>query len=145
MRLRMEKYGEAGDFGAPNGDLFIEISVLPHARFTRFDDNLETYIDISPVQAVLGTSIEIETIDKRHIDVKSPRGVQNNTALRIPGEGVKRRGHPGDLLVRIRIVTPKEVSNEERGYYEKILEIEQKNKGKKGIFSGFIGKKKDRK
>ncbi len=145
MRLRMEKYGEAGDFGAPNGDLFIEISVLPHARFTRFDDNLETYIDISPVQAVLGTLIEIETIDKRHIDVKSPRGVQNNTALRIPGEGVKRRGHPGDLLVRVRIVTPKQVSNEEREHYEKILEIEQKNKGKKGIFSGFMGKKKDRK
>jgi len=145
MRLRMEGYGEAGDFGAPNGDLFIEVYVQPHERFTRDGDTLETMIEISPAQAVMGTTIEIETIDKRHIEMKVPAGVQFNTALRIPGEGVKRRGHPGELLVRVKIVTPRQPGSEEKELYEKILAIEGKHGGKKGFFSGFMGKKKEKK
>jgi molecular chaperone DnaJ len=144
MRLRMEGYGEAGDYGAPNGDLFIEIYVMPHDRFIRAGDNLETIIEITPVQAVLGTSIDIETIDKRHIDLKIPAGVQYNTALKIGGEGIKRRGKPGDLLVRVKIVTPKSVSHEEKELYQKISELEGKgNSG--GFFSNLMGGKKKNK
>jgi len=142
MRLRMEGYGEAGDYGAPNGDLFIEVHIQPHERFTRDGDNLSTSIEVTPAQAVLGTSIEIETIDKRHIELKVPAGVQPGTALRVAGEGVKRRGHPGDLMVRVRIVTPRSISAEEKELYGKILEIEGKGKEKKGFFSGFMNKKK---
>lgn len=145
MRLRMEGYGEAGDFGAQNGDLFIEVYVQPHERFTRDGDTLETIIEISPAQAVMGTTIEIETIDKRHIELNVPSGVQYNTALRVSGEGVKRRGHPGDLLVRVKIVTPRQPGSEEKELYEKILAIEGKHGGKKGFFSGFMGKKKEKK
>lgn len=145
MQLRMEGYGEAGDYGAPNGNLYIEVYVQPHERFIRSGDNLETYIEISPAQAVLGSSVEIETIDKRRIDLKIPPGIQYNTALRIPGEGIKRRGHPGDLMVRIRIITPKSIKNEEKELYTRILELEGKSIGKKGFFSGIMGKKKDKK
>ena len=145
MRLRMEGYGEAGDFGAPNGDLFIEVYVQPHERFTRVGDNLETTIEISPAQAVLGTSVEIETIDKRHIDLRVPAGVQFNTALKIGGEGVKRRGHHGDLLVRVKIVTPKSLSNEQKELYAKLAELEGANSGSGGFFSGIMGKKKGKK
>ena len=145
MRLRMEGYGEAGDYGAPSGDLFIEVIVQPHDRFIRSGDNLETLIEISPAQAVLGSVMEIETIDKRHIEVRIPSGIQHNTALRIAGEGVKRRGHFGDLLVRVKIVTPKQVTGEEKDLYKKILELESRNDHKKGFFSGFMGKKKGKK
>jgi molecular chaperone DnaJ len=141
MRLRMEGYGEAGDYGAHNGDLFIEVYVLPHERFTRTGDTLETTIEISPAQAVLGTTVEIETIDKRHIDLKIPAGVQFNTALKIGGEGVKRRGKPGDLLVRVKIVTPKSVSNEQKELYQKIAELEGKSSSG-GFFSNLMGGKK---
>jgi len=145
MRLRMEGYGEAGDYGAANGDLFIEVYVQSHDRFVRSGDNLETTIEISPAQAVLGTSMEIETIDKRHIDLKVPAGIQYNTALKIGGEGVKRRGHPGDLLVRVKIVTPKSLSNEQKELYQKLAEIEGHSTGGGGFFSGFMGKKKGKK
>jgi molecular chaperone DnaJ len=137
----MEGYGEAGDYGAHNGDLFIEVYVLPHDRFTRSGDNLETVIEISPAQAVLGTSVDIETIDKRHIDLKVPAGVQYNTALKIGGEGVKRRGKPGDLLVRVKIVTPRSVSNEQKELYHKIAELEGKSSNS-GFFSSIMGGKK---
>jgi molecular chaperone DnaJ len=142
MRLRIEGYGEAGDYGAPNGDLFIEVYVQPHDRFTRSGDNLEITVEITPAQAVLGTQMEIETIDKRHLDLKVPPGVQFNTALKIGGEGVKRRGKPGDLLVRVRVVTPRSVSNEQKELYQKIAELEGKSSGGGGFFSGIMGGKK---
>jgi molecular chaperone DnaJ len=143
MRLRMEGYGEAGDTGAPSGDLFIEVHVRAHSRFVRSGDTLETTLEISPAQAVLGSSETIETIDKKHVDLTIPAGVQHNTALKIPGEGVKRRGKPVDLLVRLKIVIPKSVPHEQREFYQKILEAEGKKTGdsKKGIFSGLRGKK----
>lgn len=143
MRLRMEGYGEAGDTGAPSGDLFIEVHVRAHNRFIRTGDTLETTLEISPAQAVLGSSETIETIDNKHVDLSIPAGVQHNTALKIPAEGVKRRGKPGDLLVRLKIVVPKSVPPEQREFYQKILEAEGKKAGssKKGIFSGLRGKK----
>ena len=130
MRLRMEGYGEAGDYGAANGDFFIEVYVQPHDRFVAGSgDNLETVIEISPAQAVIGTTTEIETIDKRHIDLNVPAGIQFGTALKIGGEGVKRRGKHGDLLVRVKIVTPKSVSGEQKELYQKAAELEGKSSG----------------
>ena len=152
MRLRVEGYGEAGDYGAPNGDLYIEVHVLPHERFARLGDNLETMVEISPAQAVLGSTVEVKTIDGRTVELKVPSGVQHNTALRIPGEGVKRRGRPGDLLVRVRIVVPRRLSDEEREHYARLLELEGKagphtEKKSGGILSDISdllgGKKKD--
>jgi len=145
MRLRMEGYGEAGDYGAANGDLFLEVYVQPHDRFVRTGDNLETMIEISPAQAVLGTQVDIETIDKRHIDLKVPAGIQYNTALKIAGEGVKRRGRPGDLLVRVKIITPRNISAEQKDLYQKLAELEGKGSGVGSFFSGIMGKKKTKK
>lgn len=143
MRLRMEGYGEGGDPGAPNGDLYIEMYVKKHPVFSRHGDHIEMTVEISPAQAVLGSKIEVGTVDKRKVDVTVPPGVQFNTALKISGEGVRRRGRPGDLLVRVKITTPRHISDEEREMYEKILEIEKKSNktDKKGFFHSFMGKK----
>jgi molecular chaperone DnaJ len=140
MRLRMEGYGEAGDYGASNGDLFIEIHVKPHPRFARSGDTLETVIGITPAQAVVGSVVDVETIDHRHVELRIPAGIQYNTGLKVPGEGVKRRGKPGDLLVRVRIMVPKHVAAEERELYERILDLEGKkaSETKKGFFSGLF-------
>jgi molecular chaperone DnaJ len=141
MRLRLEGYGEAGDYGARNGDLFIEVSVRPHDRFVRHGDTLETTAEITPAQAVIGSEIEIETIEKKKLALNIPAGIQHDTALKIPGEGVRRRGRPGDLLVRVKVRIPKHVSEEAKELYGKILEIEGSKSGKKkGFFSGLKGK-----
>jgi len=142
MRLRMEGYGEAGDYGAPKGDLFIEVHVRSHDRFSRHGDNLETVIDISPAQAVAGSAVDVETIGGKQVELTIPAGIQHDTALKIPGEGVRRRGRPGDLLVRVKIRVPKQPSPEIRDLYKKILELEGKKAGeaKKGFFAGFKGK-----
>lgn len=149
MRLRIEGYGEAGEYGAPSGDLYIEVHVAAHDRFVRHGDNLETVLDLTPAQAVLGSTVDVRTIDGRTVELKVPAGVQYNTALRVPGEGVKRRGRPGDLLVRVRITVPRHLSDEEREAYARILELEGKAAPpdqKKGFFSDLSdllgGKKK---
>ena len=72
------------DYGAPNGDLFIEMHVLTNKRFERMGDNLETTVEISPTLAVLGTTVEIETIDKRHIDLKIPANPGQHRARGLP-------------------------------------------------------------
>jgi len=141
MRLRLEGYGEAGDIGAPNGDLFIEVSVKPDERFVRKGDNLETAAEITPAQAVMGSEIEIETIGKKKVVLTIPPGIQHDTALKIPGEGVRRRGRPGDLLVRVKLRIPRQIPPEAKELYEKILEIEGAKSGhKKGFLSGLMGK-----
>lgn len=143
MRLRMEGYGEAGDAGAPNGDLFIEMHVAPNSVFTRIGDNLEISAEITPAQAVMGSSITIKTIDGRKIDLKVPTGVQYNMALKISGEGIHRRGRPGDLLVRMKIVVPKHLGSQEKELYEQILELEgnkESGQGSKGFFKDLKDK-----
>lgn len=124
MRLRMEGYGEAGDYGARNGDLYIEIYVVSNPKFDREDDNLVTQYEISPAQAVLGCEVEIETIDKKTVILKIPTGITYGTRLRVAGEGVRRRGNYGNLLVRIVIATPKKISSAEKELYEKLLQAE---------------------
>ena len=144
MRLRMEGYGEAGDPGAPSGDLYIEVYVVSNPMFDREGDNLVTQYEITPAQAVLGCEVEIETIDKKKVALKVPAGINYGTRLRIQGEGVRRRGNYGSLLVRIIIATPKKISAKERELYEKIIAIEngalsedepkEKDKKKRGFF-----------
>lgn len=139
MRLRMEGYGEAGDFGAPNGDLYIEVYVVSNPKFDREGDNLITQYEISPAQAVLGCEVEIETIDKKRVALKVPAGIAYGTRLRIQGEGVRRRGNYGNLLVRIVISIPKKISSREKELYEKLVELES------GVEPSSEGKEKDKK
>jgi molecular chaperone DnaJ len=92
----------------------------------------------------VGSLVNVETIEKKTVELTIPAGIQHNTALKIPGEGVRRRGKPGDLLVRVRVAIPKQLNPEIKGLYEKILELEghQMSDSKKGgFFSGFMGKK----
>ncbi|MDV2481984.1 molecular chaperone DnaJ [Methanoculleus sp. Wushi-C6] len=136
MRLRMEGYGDAGEYGAPAGDLYIEISVSQHRSFTRRGDDLETTIDITPAQATLGSEVEVKTIDGRTVVLDVPAGVQHNTGLKIAGEGVRWQTKPGDMVVRVRIVVPGRLTDEERELYTRLLELEGKKPSAKGAKKG---------
>ena len=97
---------------------------MPNPRFDREDDNLVTQYEITPAQAALGCEVLIETLDKKKVSLKVPAGISYGTRLRIPGEGVRRRGNFGSLLVRIVIATPKKLSSAERELYEQLLAAE---------------------
>jgi molecular chaperone DnaJ len=140
MRIRKEGLGRSGDQEIPNGDLYVEVTLLPHPRFTRKGDDLEIAIHISPARAALGSVSDMETIDGRAIRVEIPPGIQHDAGVRVAGEGVKVRDRSGDLVVRVKIDTPGKTTAEERDLYRKILRIEEGREAvkKKGLISRYF-------
>jgi len=106
-RLRMAREGEAGERGGPPGDLYVYIHVKPHRLFKRQDDDLILEMPISFVQAALGDTIEVPTLDgKARLEI--PEGTQPGTVFRLRGKGMPRlKGHgKGDLHVQVRVEIP---------------------------------------
>ncbi|NYT04045.1 MAG: J domain-containing protein, partial [Candidatus Methanofastidiosa archaeon] len=122
--LRVSQEGEMGSLGGPPGDLYVEIRVLPHSNFRREGADLVYSQSISMAQASLGCSLSVPTIDG-NANVKVPPGTQPDTILRLKGKGMpKLRGFgTGDLLVKIKVEIPKNLTSEERDILKKYAQI----------------------
>jgi molecular chaperone DnaJ len=140
MRIRKEGLGESRDLEIPSGDLYVEVTILPHPKFSRKGDDLEIVLHISPARAALGSSSEVETIDGRVIRVEIPPGIRHDAAVRVRGEGVKLRDRSGDLVARVKIDTPEKITAEERDLYRKLLKAEERKEAitKKGLISRYL-------
>ncbi|MGZ6236987.1 MAG: J domain-containing protein, partial [Syntrophales bacterium] len=123
-KLRLAGKGGAGGDGGPPGDLYINISIIPHPIFAR--DGNDIYIDkmINFSQAVLGTSIDVPTIEGAVKRIKIPPGTQNNTKVRMKGFGVPRlKGSgKGDQYVKIIVDIPKKLSERQMELVRKLAE-----------------------
>ncbi len=139
--LRLTGEGEAGEPGAPNGDLFVEIFVTPHDIFKRKDDDIYVEFPISFSQAALGDSLEVPTI-RGSVKMKVPAGTQAGTVMRLKGEGVDNvNGYgTGDQLVRIQVKTPTSITTKMR----KLLEdLAKENKEELAVEKGWFEKIKE--
>ncbi len=141
-RMRMPGYGETGERGGPNGDLYVVMRVKPDPRFNREGDDLISETVISFVQAALGTEIEVPTLDGPE-PVKVPEGTQHGDTIRLKGKGVKHlRGNGrGDQHVVVKVSTPTKLSARERELLRELAEI----RGEKVMSQekGFFDKVKD--
>jgi len=90
-RLRIPGEGEAGDRGASRGDLYVIIRLKKHKFFEREGNNLYSQISISFVQAALGATVEIPTLEKNEL-LHIPPGIQAGSVLKIKGKGLKTLG-----------------------------------------------------
>jgi molecular chaperone DnaJ len=136
MRIRKEGLGDRREAGTPRGDLYIEVVVLPHDRFTRKGDDLELPLHLSPARAALGTIAGVVTLRGNTVQVMVPPGVQHGDLVRVRGEGVKVGDRSGDLVLRILIDTPEGITAEEQDLYRRILRIEERREGTKaGVLS----------
>lgn len=115
MELRVAGNGHAGVAGGTAGDLFVRIEVEPSPAFERRGQDLFTVLDVSITQAALGSDIEVEGLDGIE-EVRVEPGTESGTVLRLKGKGVPQlnRHGRGDLYVTIHVVTPRELSREER-------------------------------
>jgi DnaJ-class molecular chaperone len=104
--LRLQGQGLPGTDGEP-GDTYVEISVRPHASFTREGHDILSTLPISLGEALNGASVPVETVDGP-VDLKVPKGAREGTKLRLRGKGVPRgkAGGRGDQLVELHIVPP---------------------------------------
>lgn len=121
--VRLAGQGGSGSNGSEPGDLYLHIRVRPHPVFTVKGDDLEVELPIAPWEAVLGASVEAQTIDGK-VELKVPPGAKSGQRLRLRGQGLnKRKGGRGDEYVRLKIVVPKEASAEERRLYEELKRV----------------------
>lgn len=114
-RIRLSGEGEAGADGGPSGDLYVQMDVREHKIFTREDKNLYCEVPMSFVDAALGGEIEVPTLDGR-VKLKVPAETQTGKLFRLRGKGVApvRGGSQGDLLCRIVIETPVNLSAKQK-------------------------------
>jgi len=100
--------------------LYLNVELKPHSFFQFDGDNLLCEVPVMPDEAVLGASIEVPTPDGK-VTLNVPAGIRSGQSLRLRGKGWPRpKGGRSDQLVRIVILTPKEITPIEREYYEKI-------------------------
>jgi len=114
-RIRLSGEGEAGGNGGPSGDLFVQIYVKKHPIFERDGNDLYCEVPIPFVAAALGGELEIPTLTGK-LKLKVPAESQSGKLFRLRNKGVKsvRSGHTGDLLCRISIETPVNLSDEQK-------------------------------
>ncbi|WP_224269050.1 molecular chaperone DnaJ [Haloprofundus salinisoli] len=121
--LRMEREGAPGENRGPNGDLLIDVQVRPHDDFERDGDDLHYQHPISFPQAVFGATVEIPTLGGS-VEMDIPEGTQSGETFRLQGKGMprlRRRGE-GNLYVQVQIVTPEQMSKEQREALEAFAE-----------------------
>lgn len=110
--IRLKGKGGPGANGGPPGDALIEISVKPHALFRRAGDDILVTLPIGFDEAVLGGKVEAPTIHGR-VKVNVPKRASSGQTLRLKGQGVRRQGgKPGDQLIELKIVLPKDIDEE---------------------------------
>ncbi len=112
--LRLAGRGAAGPRGGPNGDLFVHVRVRAHPLFARDGLDLRCDLPVSFAQATLGAEIELATLDGPET-VTLPRGTPSGWELRLRGKGVPHleRRHRGDLIARVVVDVPTDVTPEQ--------------------------------
>jgi molecular chaperone DnaJ len=132
MELRVQGEGEPSTEGGRRGDLLCSISVADHAQFTRHGRDLLVELSLSPAQAVLGTEVEVPTLDGR-ASLRIPAGTQPGARFRMRGQGLPDVHHQGmgDIIVIAGVDIPKKPDSAQRALWEQLLNSEGGSTGGK--------------
>lgn len=122
-KLRMTNEGEAGDEGAPNGDLYIIIRVNPHEIFERKGDDIYCEVPINFVQATLGDEIQVPTLDGK-VKFNIPEGTQPGATFRLKNKGIEHlNGYGrGDEYIKAKVIIPKNLDQKQKELLMKFTE-----------------------
>ncbi|KAB7514769.1 molecular chaperone DnaJ [Halosegnis rubeus] len=121
--LRMSGEGAPGENGGRKGDLLIEVAIDPHPDFERDGDDLHHDAAVSFPKAVFGATVEVPTLDGP-VEMDIDPGTQSGERFRLKGKGMPRlrgRGH-GDMYVTVQVVTPTDLSSEQKEALEQFAE-----------------------
>ena len=123
-RIRLAGEGEAGLRGGPAGDLYIFLSLKPHAFFQRDGADIFCRVPVSVTTAALGGEFQVPTIDGGNTRVKVPEGTQTGKQFRLKGKGmpVLRSGRVGDMYIQVAVEVPRNLTRRQR---ELLQEFEQ--------------------
>lgn len=127
--IRLREHGDA-IAGGPSGDLYVNIRVKPHKKFTREGDLILSEQTVNMADAALGSEIEVETVDGK-VKMKVPAGTQSGTDFKLSNHGVPhlKKETRGAHIVTVHVETPTKLSKKQ----QELLQ-EFKSQSKKGLF-----------
>jgi molecular chaperone DnaJ len=133
-RLRIAGEGEAGEVGAGRGDLYVIVHVKEHEFFERRDANLYCTIPVSFAQAALGADVSVRTLEGEET-LHVAEGVQSGSMFRLKGKGMPVLGGRGrgDLYVGVNVITPTNLSHDQRRLLEELASLETDGHHDRGI------------
>ena len=123
MTLRLSEMGDDSVPNVPKGDIHMIISVLPHSVFTRQGDDLVKTVNINCIDAMLGKTVQISTIDNKLLDIKINPGTQQGQTLAAAGYGMPKvndNRFKGRLLLTINITIPTDLSEAQKAILSQI-------------------------
>jgi len=123
-KIRLADQGGEGFGGAPRGDLFLKVELLPDANFSLEDNNLYTSLPLTPWEAVLGCTASVPTLDGS-VTVRIPAGSSSGRKIRLRGRGFPARSGTGDLYAELKIVVPSEITPRDKELFEELAEVSQ--------------------
>ncbi len=127
-KLRIQGKGNAGRFGGEPGDIYIKVKLIPHPLFEVNGNDVIYQLPISVFDAILGKEVEVPTLDGK-ISLRIPPGTDSGTKLRVKEKGLPdRNGRMGDMFVQIKIMVPKNLSEEEKKDFERLKNTLLRNK-----------------
>jgi molecular chaperone DnaJ len=126
--VRLGGEGEAGDPGAPRGDLYCLVRCREHSLFKRDGPHLICQVPITFSQAALGADLEIPTLEGT-ISHPLKQGTQSGEVLRVAGRGMPglRGGRRGDLLVQVVVDTPHNLTKRQQELFRELAELDHKH------------------
>jgi molecular chaperone DnaJ len=139
-RIRLANEGEAGEHGAPAGDLYVQVNVKDHPIFVRDENNLYCEVPICFTVAALGGEIEVPTLGGK-VKLKIPKETQTGKMFRLRGKGVKsvRSSVTGDLMCKVVLETPVNLSKEQAELLQQLdSKMEQKRAHHSPKETGFF-------
>jgi molecular chaperone DnaJ len=138
-RLRLPGEGEPGPYGGPSGDLYVFIDVEEHEFFRRENTDVICRVSISFIQAALGDTITVPTLDGEK-SLQIPKGTQFGDVFRFPGEGIPslRNGKRGNQIIQVIIETPTRLTKKQEALLRDFGRLESKKISSriKGMFKG---------
>lgn len=133
--ISLSGQGNAGELGAPSGDLYVSVYVKPSQMFERSGFDVSYKMDISFAEAALGANVEVPTLDGK-VKYEIPEGTQPGTVFRFKGKGIpylKRSGR-GDQYVMVNVVVPKKLSNKQKELLKEFAGMTNGKEKSKGFF-----------
>jgi molecular chaperone DnaJ len=122
-RVRIAGKGQPS-YGGTSGDLYLNITVRPHATIERQGDDLHVNVPVPLTVAILGGEVQVPTL-KGKLALKIPTETQNGRVFRLAGQGMPHLGKStrGDLLAKVNVVLPTGLSEREKELFRQISEI----------------------
>jgi molecular chaperone DnaJ len=120
-QIRLAGEGEAGARGGEAGNLYVVLSVAPHAQFVRVEDHILLELPVNIAQAALGAKVMLPTLEGE-MEFEIPAGTQSGEDFVIRGKGIPhlRGAGRGDLVVRVTAVVPESLTDDQRELLEKL-------------------------